>query len=376
MRKIFLIILSLTLLCVTIASCSEKNNAVDKAMSSIHSISDTNVSDMEDDNSDGSDIIITSSNTTQNESNDDVQSENKEDENYDEEDTPKVNVTFVDSEAEYYNIIKVVNLNDRWDDISGIHPNVGTYLGTDFPQFTNETAYYKMISSYSEMTELINGCELDEDFFEENYLVVIKFYKTAQYYGERIAGYYDFQIKNGKETLKVDYYESQTNELNPELVLPISYIEYIAIPRNEIEYKEGVNDLRITFAKEKQLVYAVMNQYADAPEDHGYNAWVFREDDSQLAKELMNKYGIRFPISSQTALVIQLSNMKGDFIFTGIEIADGDLYISVKNYKSIYNSFFDTRDIDFFHFFLPHNSVDVNEISDDFNTYITVEVIE
>lgn len=377
MKKFFLMIISLTLLCATIASCNEKNNVADKAVSSIHSISDTNLSNTEKENSDNSDIIITNSNTTQNGNNDDIQSENKEDENFD-DDISKVNVSFVGSEAEYYNIVKVASLNniDHWDGAGGKHPNVDTYLGTDFPQFTNGKSYYKIISSYSEMTELINGCELDEDFFEENYLVVIKIYKNAQWYGERVAGYYDFQTINEKGSLKVDYYESRTNELFSDSVLPISYIDYIAIPRNEIEYKEGVNALQITFAKEKQLVYDDMYQYADAAEEHGYNVWVFREEDSQLANELKNKYGIGNTITSQTSLLLQLSNVEGDFIFTGIEIADGNLYIYVKNYKSNYNSYFDTKDIDFFQFFLPHNSVDVTELSYDFNTYITIEVIE
>ncbi len=265
----------------------------------------------------------------------------------------------------------------------------------DFPEeeFPQKKTYAKIIDNYEDLSKYISNPNLDESIFDDNYVVCIKkHFSVGSYDGIHknslnLIGYYDFVCVDGKYEISLDFYYSVIGEVFPMVGRIKTFISYIVVPKAELPYVEDVQEIEVT---QRQIngnnglggislgdpnppqtnthFFIGHNKDTELPETP--KSWVI-ENYSELGKQLGLIYD-ELDVEGDYNVILYLpAEPEYDFIITGKEIKDGDLYLTVESYTKYTNDYLAEKDIKFYDLYIK----DSTQLSDNYNIYITVNKI-
>ena len=298
----------------------------------------------------------------------------------------KVYFAFEEKETDYY-----VNITEKKESLE--LPDGETLEGDqeqkelpiEFPR--DEKSYFKIIQTYEELLTYISNPNIDPSMFENNYIICIKelHYGNSGWDEEyKLAGYYNFELKNGKYEISKDFYYSVAWKERLDVCEPYKTVNYFTIPKSEVDFDDGIFEIVVN---ENQIngyngMGSVVIGDLDPPatNTHGYvkgdrdilnpTAWVVKKD-SSLEERLGLEYNDRY-LELEYRVILYLPNEPScDFIIREKEIKNGNLYLTVEEYSQYENEYLNKHDVKFYDLYIP----DTTELSESFDVYILVKTI-
>lgn len=370
MKKIFLELLLISIIALMLVSC----------VATVNTDTDTGTSTETD----------TSSNTNTDSSTEDTSSDTNDNitgpipyEKY----GNKVYFAFEEKETDYY-----VNVNEKKTNVELPDGEIlesdqeQNQLPIEFPD--GEKSYFKIIQTYEELLTYISNPNIDPSMFENNYIICIKelHYGNSGWDEEyKLAGYYDFELKNGKYEISKDFYYSVAWKERLDVCEPYKTVNYFTIPKSEVDFDDGIFEIVVN---ENQIngyngMGSVVIGDLDPPatNTHGYvkgdrdilnpTAWVVKKD-SSLEERLGLEYNDRY-LELEYRVILYLPNEPSyDFIIREKEIKNGNLYLTIEEYSQYENEYLNENDIYFYDLYIPNTT----ELSENFDVYILVKTVK
>ena len=299
----------------------------------------------------------------------------------------KVYFAFEEKETDYY-----VNVNEKKTNVELPDGEIlesdqeQKELPIEFPH--GEKSYFKIIQTYEELLTYISNPNIDASAFENNYIICIK----ELHYGNngwdeeyKLAGYYNFELKNGKYEISKDFYYSATWKEHLDTCEPYKTINYFTISKSEVDFDGSIFEIVVN---ENQVngyngmgSVEIGNLYPPATNTHGYvkgdrdisnpTAWVVKKG-SSLEERLGLEYNDRY-LELEYRVILYLPNEPScDFIITEKQIKNGNLYLTVEEYSQYENEYLDENDVKFYDLYIQ----DTSELADNFDVYVLVKTIK
>lgn len=249
----------------------------------------------------------------------------------------------------------------------------------DFPK--EKGAYLKIINSYNELNTYISATDLDENIFNENYVICINQYYEGGCHDKKLSGYYNFSFEDGEYSISLDYYYSVEAYTHPLTACNISYTNYILVPKNKVSYIDKIQKISVN-GKEH-----IGN---DGMEDErpAYTHWYVKYDENvtlpknpaswvvKKGSELQGQLGLEFAEnfnSDEYRVILYLPNEpQCDFIIKEKSIKNGDIYITVELYKHHTNEYLENNDVKFYDLYIEDSSI----LSENYNVHIAINKID
>ena len=113
-------------------------------------------------------------------------------------------------------------------------------------------SYFMLINSYEQMLQYFNTNEVTEETFENNYIMVLHRHYYDTYYGEREVAFRNFKYENGEYSITLDWFLEPGDRAYPEYVQEYFNYNYLIIPKNKINYIEGIQNITVNHSEIKQ----------------------------------------------------------------------------------------------------------------------------
>ena len=249
------------------------------------------------------------------------------------------------------------------------YPEIINYTETDTPiEFPNEGGYFKIISTYEELLTYISVQHFDASVFKNNYVVCVK----TNFFNKnfKIIGYYDFNYSDGKYRISYDCYKSLIT-LKESIDEPkLSHINYLVIPKAQIEFLEETQELETSQNEIKRETYCYVNNIKKSytlPKNP--TSWVVNTD-SELQRKLGLNFDYIYNLENPYRVILYLPNEpECDFLITKKEIKNGDLYLTVEKYAQHTNEYLENNDVLFYDLYIEDTSL----LSENYNVFISIE---
>ncbi|MBE6664309.1 MAG: hypothetical protein E7602_07445 [Ruminococcaceae bacterium] len=197
-----------------------------------------------------------------------------------------------------------------------------------------QESLYKIVDSFEELEafSLLNRDEVEEDVFENNYIVVILHYFIGPSSGNQMTlGFYDgFNVyKNGKEsviTLDKCYnygYDATEDERD------VYRLHFIVVPKTEMLYTDEVNKININENKVEQYNIEIHKVEAEAEETKAY----YFSSSSEL-KNKLELFDANIFISGPYIAVHLSEEIKTDYLVNEFRYENGEIFITVEIYET------------------------------------------
>ena len=154
----------------------------------------------------------------------------------------------------------------------------------------------------------------------------------------------------------------------PELVQEFKIYRFLLIPKGEIEYVSGVQSIIVNSHKINQLELNLL-QTGESNSLPSVNSGYLVNKDSQLIKDFGLSEAQYYLGKNQSVLLYLCDVPEKEFILTGSEIKNGNLYLTFTVFDHIEKDYF-TKEKKFYNV-----KTEVSELSDSFEIYITFEHI-
>ena len=370
MKKLFSIMLVMLMLIGILASCNKSNNET-----SSNTNNNTNISSNSDISSDSNNAGAVNP----------LESYEKY--------GNKVYFAFEEKESNYYAIVTVTNEDEELETSLDEKTEEENYenLGIPIEIPKDGKNYFKFIQTYEELTTYISSPNIDATVFETNYIVCIKenFYLSSGW--ERWfkhLGYSDFKLKDDKYEITTNFYFSVDAEAHLDIVAYVTTVDYLIIPKAEIDFVEGVHEIIINDNQingdngfwTDEILGGNPNPMPPSTNTHNYltynentvlpnnpASWVVKKG-SELEKQLGLENDSHSKFDYRVILYLP-NEPKYDFIITEKEIRNGNLYLTIEEYLQYTNEYLKENDVKFYDLYIQ----DTSELADNFDVYITVK---
>lgn len=224
-------------------------------------------------------------------------------------------------------------------------------------------SYFMLINSYEQMLQYFNTNEVTEETFENNYIMVLHRHYESTYYGEREVAFRNLKYENGEYSITLDWFLELGDRAYPEYIQEYFNYNYLVIPKNKIDYIEGIQNITVSYNEIKQSRISLINSKNDYPVPEQNSAFVVNKDSLELYE-----YGLsKFYFSKADSVLLYLDNVpENEFIVTEVRIVGGNLYLTLHTYNHIDKDYF-TSNVNFYNI-----NVDTTQLNERFTVYISI----
>ena len=254
----------------------------------------------------------------------------------------QIEITQAESEHSYYSQIR------KWEGNAENKFN--------FPK--EQGSYFMLISSYEEMESYFSTNEVDASVFEDNYIMVLYQHYDGTYYGETEIGYRALIFENGEYKITNDWFYELGDKDYPEWVQEFKATDFLIIPKGDIEYVSGIQEISVEGYEIKSMDIISLNTYPSTQKPSKSSAYLIDKD-----SKLISDFNLPEIYFTTPSLLLYLANEPyGEFILTEKEIKNGDLYITLQAYNHLqrYDRFY-------------RIGLNANELKEDFKVYIQID---
>ena len=213
------------------------------------------------------------------------------------------------------------------------------------------------------MLQYFNTNEVTEETFENNYIMVLHRHYYDTFYGEREKAFRNLKYENGEYSITLDWFYEPGERNYPEWVQEYFKYNYLIIPKNKIDYIEGIQNITVNYNEIKQKRIDLINSDNDYPTPEQNSAYVVNKDSIELYE-----YGLsKFYFTKANSVLLYLDNIpEKEFIVTEKEIVGGNLYLTLHTFDHIEKDYY-TSEIHFYKI-----NVDTTQLNDNFKVYVVI----
>ena len=190
-----------------------------------------------------------------------------------------------------------------------------------------------MFNSLDDLREYADT-NVTESTFKDNYVVLIESVFTIggdEY--ESLIGYYDFKYVDGKYSISKDYSYSTGNrhELREDAKYDYS-LDYIIVPRNEIEFTEDVHEIKVDRIKRNKETFFYAKPSDNTPLPTEPTAFIVNREIAEQMGLKVSSYGSSYGYKGEVLILYMPDQIMSNLAITECEIKNGNLYITIEKY--------------------------------------------
>lgn len=193
-----------------------------------------------------------------------------------------------------------------------------------------QESQYKVISSETElqMFTLLKSDEIEENIFDNNYIVAILHYYIGPSIGaSEPVGFYDADF-NGEQKIILDtFYNYQYNSTEDER--DIYRLHFIVVPKEEVSNTEGIKFIEVNVNEIEQYN---MRAYAIDTKIEEIKAYYLNSEEAKQKLDILNSVE-HFWIDSPCIAIRLSETIKTDFIVNGFKYENGEIFITVEIFE-------------------------------------------
>ena len=193
-----------------------------------------------------------------------------------------------------------------------------------------QESQYKVISSETEleMFTLLKCDEIEENIFDNNYIVAILHYYIGPSIGaSEPVGFFDADF-NGEQKIILDtFYNYQYNSTEDER--DIYRLHFIVVPKEEISNTEGIKFIEVKVNKIEQYN---MRAYAVDTKTEEVKAYYLNNEEAKQKLDILNSAD-HFWIDSPCIAIHLSETIKTDFVVNGFKYENGEIFITVEIFE-------------------------------------------
>lgn len=193
-----------------------------------------------------------------------------------------------------------------------------------------QESQYKVISSETElqMFTLLKSDEIEENIFDNNYIVAILHY----YIGPSISarepvGFYNADFNAEQKIILDTFYNYQYNSTEDER--DIYRLHFIVVPKEEISNIEGSKFIEVNVNEIEQYN---MRAYAVDTKTKEVKAYYLNNEEAKQKLDILNSVA-HFWIDSPCIAIHLSETIKTDFIVNDFKYENGEIFITVEIFK-------------------------------------------
>lgn len=247
----------------------------------------------------------------------------------------------------------------------------------DIP-FPNEYgSYLKMISSKDEFS-LYSSYEIDENIFNENYIMAINIHNEWIDDALKDVGFYNLKEINKEFCIEVDYYDSNDYYSSLEIPIEFNITRLLVVNKSEIDYFSEIQNITVNATKLKNEKIDLIGVTEETPIENYAYAYVI--EDTEQNNEVMDKLHLNHHNWNDYLLLYMPDLNQYDFILKEKQIVEGDLYLTIEQYFHKDNAKFNEQGTGFYHIYEyprdgSESKIDFDDLKENFNIYITVCIV-
>lgn len=193
-----------------------------------------------------------------------------------------------------------------------------------------QKSQYKVISSEAElqMFTLLKYDEIEENIFDNNYIVAILHYYIGPSIGAREpVGFYDADFNDEQKIILDTFYNYQYNSTEDER--DIYRLHFIVVPKEEISNTEEINLIEVNVNKIEQYdMYA----YAIDTKTEEVKAYYLNSEEAKQSLDILSSVE-HFWIDSPCIAIHLSDTIKTDFIVNDFKYENGEIFITVEIFE-------------------------------------------
>ena len=194
----------------------------------------------------------------------------------------------------------------------------------------NQKSQCKIISSHDELQAftLLNYGEIENDIFDDNYIVAVLHYFKGSSIDETIfAGYYDIDLKDSESPkIELDTYLQYGLFVSTEDIRDVYQLHFLVVEKEEIDYSNEICNINVN---ENELEQYDMEVFAIENVTDTTKAYYVESKEELEALGLLKNSWIYTP-----CVAIHLSEkIKTDCIVNDLRYENGEIFITVEVFE-------------------------------------------
>lgn len=193
-----------------------------------------------------------------------------------------------------------------------------------------QESQYKVISSETElrMFTLLKSDEIEENIFDNNYIVAILHYYIGPSSGAREpVGFYNADFNDGQKIILDTFYNYQYDSTEDER--DIYRLHFIVVPKGEISNTEEIKFIEVNVNQVEQYS---MRAYAVDTKTEEVKAYYLNSEEAKQKLDILNTVE-HFWIDSPCIAIHLNETIKTDFIVNGFKYENGEIFITVEIFE-------------------------------------------
>ena len=193
-----------------------------------------------------------------------------------------------------------------------------------------QESQYKVISSETElqMFTLLKYDEIEENIFDNNYIIAILHYYIGPSSGAREpVGFYNADFNDGQKIILDTFYNYQYNSTEDER--DIYRLHFIVVPKEEVSNTEGIKFIEVNVNDVEQYN---MSAYAVDTKTEEVKGYYLNSEEAKQKLVILNSVD-HFWIGSPCIAIHFSETIKTDFIVNGFKYENGEIFITVEIFE-------------------------------------------